>query len=59
MPNAVIDAKSTFEKAKESYSFEFFPVHDLILERLKQINFDRIETVYTKFSEIDLGMEVL
>lgn len=58
MPNASQDAKNNFEKAKEVYSYEFFPVHDLILDRLKQITFERIETVYSQFSEIDLGMEI-
>jgi len=58
MPNASPAAQNNFEKAKETYSYAFFPVHDLILDRLRQITFDRIETVYTHFSEIDLGMEV-
>jgi hypothetical protein len=58
MPNASANAMVNFEKAKETYSFAFFPVHDLILDRLKQIRFDRIDTIYTRFSEVDLGMEV-
>lgn len=58
MPNACSSALVNFEKAKETYSYEFFPVHDLILDRLKQIQFARIDTVYTSFSDIDLGMEI-
>ena len=58
MPNATAEAMNNFEKAKESFSYSFFPFHDLIRERLNQINFDRVVTVFTKFSEIDLGMEV-
>jgi hypothetical protein len=58
MANASTNALLNFEKAKETYSYAFFPVHDLILDRLKQIQFHRIDTVYTQFSEVDLGMEV-
>jgi hypothetical protein len=58
MPNASPTAMVHFEKAKESYSNEFFPVHELILERLHQVTFARVPTIIPSFNEIDLGMEV-
>jgi hypothetical protein len=56
MPNASAAAKNNFEKAKETFSYEFFPVHDLILDRLKQITFERIDKIQANLSEIDTGM---
>jgi hypothetical protein len=58
MPNSDGAARNTFEKAKEAYSLQFFPVHDLISERLGQISFDRVDKVIPTYGEIDGGMRV-
>lgn len=58
MPNAEPAAKNNFEKSKEAYSYQFFPVSDLILDRLNQITFDRVDKIVPQYSEIDGGMRV-
>lgn len=53
-PNAMV----IFEQAKEQYALDFFPVgFKEILQRLGTIQFQRINTVFQTFSDIDLGME--
>lgn len=57
MPNAVPLASVNFEKGKEKYALEFFPAHELLLERLKSIGFHRLQTIQPNYSEFDFGME--
>lgn len=59
LARGVREAKLHFENAKEQYALDFFPhvkIEDT-KQRLSTIDFARINTVITQFSDLDLGMD--